>query len=92
MEMPQDHIMARDARPSTIPIRRPVRVAADALEDFGLAYSKGQTVLGMVEQWLGEDVFRQGMIAHIEAHAWQNATGADLWNALTRVSAQPSTA
>ena len=89
MEMPQDRIMTRDARPSTVSVRRPVRVAADALEDLGLAYSKGQTVLGMVEEWLGPDVFRQGVIEHIEAHAWKNATGADLWNALKRVSGQP---
>jgi alanyl aminopeptidase len=42
----------------------------------------------MVEQWLGEEVFRRGVIDYINAHAWGNAVGADLWTALSEVSEQ----
>ena len=51
-----------------------------------LAYSKGEAVLGMFEQWIGPEVFRTGVLAYIEAHAWGNAEGADLWNELSKAS------
>lgn len=80
--------LERDARPSTRAIRKPVHSAADVLEDLGLAYGKGEAVLAMVEQWLGEGAFRRGVVSYIERHAWGNARGADLWGALAEASGQ----
>jgi len=78
--------MGRDARPSTKKIRKRIETTASIEEDLGLAYRKGQAVLGMVEQWLGEEVFHAGVLAYIEAHAWGNAEASDLWNALSKAS------
>ena len=54
-----------------------------------LTYEKGASVLRMLEQFLGEDVFRQGIRDYIAAHQYGNAAAADLWQALAKASGQP---
>jgi alanyl aminopeptidase len=79
--------MIGDARPSTRAIRRPVEATDNLNMSFdALAYSKGQAVLGMFEQWLGHDVLRAGVIDFLKTHAWGNATADDFWAALSRAS------
>ena len=51
-----------------------------------LAYQKGEAVLGMYEAWLGPEVFRKGVIEYLKTHAWGNAEGSDLWNALSKAA------
>jgi alanyl aminopeptidase len=79
-------VMATDSRPSTLPIRRPVAATDSMLEEVGLAYNKGKAILNMFESWVGPDAFRQGVLDYLKAHAWGNATAADLWSALDRAS------
>lgn len=76
------NILELDARSTTQPIRKPVTSAADLLQGLGLTYQKGTAVFVMFEQWLGEENFRKGINAYLEANAWGNATAADLWKAL----------
>ncbi len=40
----------------------------------------------MVEYWIGEEAFRRGVLDYLTAHAWGNATGPDLWNALGKAA------
>lgn len=79
--------LATDSRLSTRAIRQPVdqNVNLEQLADV-LAYSKGQAVLGMFEHWMGQDVFRKGVIAYLDAHAFGSATASDLWSALAKAS------
>jgi alanyl aminopeptidase len=79
-------LMNMDARPSTKPIRRPVESTDEIWEDAGLAYGKGNTVLRMIEEWIGHDTFREGVIDYIEANRWGNTVASDLWTALSQVS------
>jgi len=79
-------IMEQDARPLTDPIRNPHPVPENVLNSVGLAYNKGKAVLTMFERWIGEDSFRRGVQQYLKAHAWGNATSADLWRALSRTS------
>jgi alanyl aminopeptidase len=77
-----------DARPSTRPIRglgAKGDLPLDRLFD-PLAYQKGQAVLQMFESWIGPDLFRQGVQSYIQAHEWGNATGSDLWRALSHAA------
>ncbi|MEJ2602720.1 MAG: M1 family metallopeptidase [Gammaproteobacteria bacterium] len=83
-----EYAMVTDARPSTSAIRREVTEPADIMEDLGLAYSKGQAVLEMVEAWIGPDVFRDAVLDYLEAHAWGNAEAGDLWRALAEASGE----
>src|ERR1039458_7627327 len=54
-----------------------------------MAYGKAGAVIGMVENWVGEKVFRRGVHAYLAAHLYGNATAEDFWDAQARVSALP---
>jgi len=79
-------ILSVDARPSTEAIRGPIVDADASMRNVGLAYAKGRAVLGMVEQWIGEDVFRQAIRTYIDRHADGNTVADDLWQALAEAS------
>jgi puromycin-sensitive aminopeptidase len=67
-----------------------VRTAAEAEEMFdALTYEKGASVLRMLEQFLGEEIFRQGIRDYIAAHLYGNAPSSNLWQALEKASGQP---
>ena len=55
----------------------------------GIAYGKAGAVLGMVENYLGEEVFRQGVHNYLQAHLYANATAEDFWRAQTANSHLP---
>jgi puromycin-sensitive aminopeptidase len=54
-----------------------------------LTYEKGGSVLRMLEQYLGEEVFRDGIRLYLKKHSYANAVTADLWDALEENSGQP---
>jgi aminopeptidase N len=82
--------MEADARSTTHPIQQPVATEAEANSAFDdITYKKGQTFLRMLESFLGEDVFRDGIRRYISAHKYSNTTTADLWNALSEASKKP---
>jgi puromycin-sensitive aminopeptidase len=79
-----------DGLHSTRPIEFPVRAPRDADAMFDvLTYEKGASVLRMLEQYLGPDVFREGVREYLRRHAFDNADTGDLWAALGRAAAQP---
>ncbi len=79
-------IYNRDAQASSVPIRKEVDSADKLMSGLMLAYLKGKTVLAMVEQWVGPDLFRTGVRNYVNDHEWGNAVGEDLWGALEAVS------
>jgi alanyl aminopeptidase len=82
-----DEAMKTDGRLSTRAIRQPVSSLDNLLQSADvLAYNKGQSVLGMFEQWLGPATFRQGVRDYVTAFTWRNAVAADLWVALSRAA------
>jgi puromycin-sensitive aminopeptidase len=79
-----------DSLQATRPISSKVRTAAEAEEMFdALTYEKGASVLRMLEQFLGEEIFRRGIRDYIAAHLYGNAPSSDLWQALEKASGQP---
>src|SRR5947199_7517781 len=79
-----------DGLRSTHPIEVPVRDPAEIREIFDdISYSKGASILCMLEQFLGEATFRRGIRDYLKAHAYGNARTEDLWRALTAASRQP---
>ncbi|GII79222.1 aminopeptidase [Sphaerisporangium rufum] len=79
---------AADQRPSTHPIA-PERVAdtEQALLNFdGISYAKGASALRQLVAWLGDEAFFAGLRAYFAAHAYGNATLADLLAALSAAS------
>jgi aminopeptidase N len=80
--------MRADARITSHSIQQHVtdELQVDNSFDPEITYNKGQAVLRMFEAYMGADTFRDGIRAYMKAHAFSNATTADLWNALGAAS------
>ena len=75
-------------------VTRPIRAKADTPDEInqmfdGISYGKASAVLHMVENYEGEQVFREGVHNYLKAHMYANATAQDFWNAQTAVSHLP---
>lgn len=85
----REETMAIDALATTHPIQQTIHNVSEANSAFdSISYGKGELVIRMLEGWLGEDKFRDGMRAYMKAHAYGNATSQDLWNALSSTSGE----
>ena len=79
-----------DAMKSSHPIRAEIKNAEEAGESFdAITYEKGGAILRMIEGYLGEEAFREGIRLYMRRHREKNATADDLWGALAESSGQP---
>jgi puromycin-sensitive aminopeptidase len=79
-----------DALHATRPIEFPVISPTDAEGMFDvLTYEKGASVLRMLEQYLGEERFRDGVRHYLSAHSFANAETTDLWDSIEHISGEP---
>ena len=82
--------MGVDGLVNTRPIEFEVKAPKDCEAMFDLlTYEKGASVLRMLEQHIGPDVFRDGVRLYLERHQFGNAETTDLWKALGDASRQP---
>ncbi|NDH24559.1 MAG: M1 family peptidase, partial [Actinobacteria bacterium] len=79
-----------DALASTRPIEFPVVTPQEAEGMFDLlTYEKGASVVRMLEQYLGAEVFRDGVRHYLDTHSYANTETTDLWASLETISGQP---
>ncbi len=79
-----------DSLGATRPIEYPVVSPAEAEGMFDvLTYEKGAAVVRMLEQYLGEDRFRDGIRQYMRAHQYANTETTDLWDAIEEASDEP---
>lgn len=79
-----------DSLNTTRPIEYPVISPSDADGMFDLiTYEKGGSILRMLEQFLGEEIFRDGVSLYLSKHSYGNTETDDLWDSLEKVSNQP---
>ena len=57
-----------------------------------ITYEKGQSVIRMIERYVGPEKFRDGVRAYIKAHAHGSSTTDDLWVAVEKAAGKPITA
>jgi puromycin-sensitive aminopeptidase len=82
--------MAVDGLHATRPVEFPVGRPEEAQGMFDvLTYQKGGSVLRMLEQFVGPDVFRDGIRDYLTIHSHSNTETSDLWDALERSSGRP---
>ncbi len=62
---------------------------ADAMFDL-LTYEKGGSVLRMLEQYLGEDRYRDGIRYYLDKHQYANTETSDLWDAIEHITGEPA--
>jgi len=72
-----------DSLASTRPIEFEVRSPDDCEGMFDvLTYEKGGAILRMLEQFLGESRFRDGIRHYLRTHSYRNTETSDLWDAI----------
>ena len=82
--------MAVDGLHATRPVEFPVGRPEEAEGMFDvLTYQKGGSVLRMLEQFIGPDVFREGIHDYLVTHSYANTETRDLWDALEHSSGRP---
>ncbi len=75
-----------DGMKNTHPISVQVNTAGEIEELFdAIGYNKGGSVLLMLEDFVGHEVFRKGLVRYLEKHAYSNATKKDLWESIEQV-------
>jgi len=89
-EVAKGSALVLDAMQSAHPIRAEIQNAEEAGESFdAITYEKGGAVLRMIEGYLGEEKFREGIRLYMRRHREANATADDLWGALGEASGEP---
>ncbi|HLF04458.1 MAG TPA: M1 family metallopeptidase, partial [Dehalococcoidia bacterium] len=85
--------LSLDGLKNSHPVQQEVKDPAQVSELFdAISYSKGGSLIRMVEQFLGPETFRQGLHQYLSAHQYGNARTEDLWAALEETSHKPVTA
>jgi aminopeptidase N len=88
----KQYAMILDAQRTSHPIQQPVADQSEAMTAFdGITYNKGQALIRMLENYLGEQAFRDGIRSYMTSHAYGNTTTADLWQALEAAAGKPVT-
>ncbi len=79
--------MGRDAYVTTHPIVQHVETVEQASQAFdGITYGKGSAVIGMLEDYVGSDNWRNGVRSYIKKHAYGNAVTDDLWQEVDKAA------
>ncbi|ELA41940.1 uncharacterized protein VICG_00957 [Vittaforma corneae ATCC 50505] len=84
--------MEMDCRKSTHRIGIEVNDPVEINQIFdAISYSKGSSVIKMLENWLGHEVFREGLVHYIKKFSYSNTITSDLWDSLSLIANQNST-
>ena len=82
--------LSLDGLKNSHPIHQEVKNPAEIGQLFdAISYSKGGSVLRMLEDFLGSENFRQGLHDYLVKHSYDNADTVDLWDALAAASGEP---
>ena len=88
----KDAAMGFDSRAGTHPIITPIRDVLQADQAFdAITYDKGESVIRMLEAWIGPDAFRNGVRTYMKAHAYGNTVTDDLWGEMDKATQLPVT-
>jgi len=82
--------MGSDGLVSARKIRQPIESNDDIANAFDdITYSKGESVIGMFENWMGEEAFRSGVQRYIRQYSWRSSTAADFLDSLSSAGGRP---
>jgi aminopeptidase N len=85
--------MEQDALATTHPIVQHIATVEQASQAFdNITYSKGESVIRMLENYVGEEGWRAGVRSYIAKHAYGNTVSDDLWREVEKAAHKPVTA
>jgi tricorn protease interacting factor F2/3 len=80
-----------DELKSTHPINVEVHNPGEIEEVFdNISYEKGGSVLSMIEDFVGPEIFRSGLNIYLNKHMYGNAAKEDLWEAINAAAERAS--
>lgn len=82
----QEGAFGADASPTVKPVQKVVKSQTDVMDGLGLNYSKGESILQLIESMVGEDAFQKGIQTYMKNNAWRNTQADDLWKVLSTVA------
>ena len=92
VNMDTNRALSLDGLKNSHPIEQEVKNPAEVSQLFdAISYSKGGSVLRMLENFLGPEVFRGGLYRYLKGHEYGNARTHDLWASLEEESGLPVT-
>ncbi|MPT47446.1 MAG: M1 family peptidase [Sphingobium sp.] len=85
----RERAMGLDAYTTTHPVVQQIKTVDEVTQAFdAITYQKGEAVISMLENFAGEDVWRNGIRAYIQGHAYGNTVTADFWSAIEQAGAK----
>ena len=89
----RDQAMGLDSMRTTHPVIQHVATVEQASQAFdSITYQKGEAVIRMLENYVGEDAWRDGVRAYMKQHAYGNTVSDDLWHQVEKTAGKPITA
>ncbi|NXN79471.1 AMPE aminopeptidase, partial [Bombycilla garrulus] len=83
-------VLKDDSLLSSHPIVVDVSSTAEITSVFdGISYSKGASILRMVQDWITPELFQKGCQAYLKKFLFQNAKTQQFWEALEEASGKP---
>ncbi len=82
--------MSPDSMATTHPVVQRITTVEQASQAFdSITYRKGASVIGMLERYVGEEAWRNGVRAYMKAHAYGNTASSDLWDQIEKAAGKP---
>ncbi|KAK9066171.1 hypothetical protein SSX86_013492 [Deinandra increscens subsp. villosa] len=76
-----------DSLEQSHPVEVEVHNASSVLEVFdAISYQKGSSLIRMLKEYLGDDIFQKSMSSYMKNYAYKNAKTEDLWSVLSQES------
>ena len=89
----RERAMGQDSLATTHPVVQHIETVEQASQAFdSITYSKGESVIRMLEAYVGPDAWREGVRRYMRAHAHGNTTSDDLWREIEAAAGKPITA
>ena len=89
----RERAMSRDSVAGTHPVVQHVETVEQANQAFdAITYSKGESVIRMLEAYVGENAWRNGVRAYMKSNAYGNTVSDDLWKQIEKAAGKPVTA
>lgn len=86
----RESAMGQDSVVTTHPVVQHVETVEQASQAFdNITYSKGESVIRMLEAYVGPDTWRAGVQRYIKAHAYSNTKSDDLWKEIDAAAGKP---
>lgn len=82
--------MSPDSMKTTHPIVQHIETVEQANQAFDtITYQKGEAVIRMLENYVGEEAWRKGVRAYMKKHAYSNTVTKDFFDAIEKAAGKP---